>query len=121
MFSILRFEDIFKSQEVRKTSAVGSSANGILKMEAEMDQFLGSPSIDFKADVNEYWRTHQREFPSLAKLARKFLALPSSSVYSERTFSELGNICGGLRSSLTPDKSEMLLFLHHNISRVNMQ
>ena len=66
-------------------------------------------------------RLFKQEFPNLAKLARKFLATPPSSVYSERAFSELGNIYGDNRTSLTPERGDKLLFLHHNLRRVQLK
>jgi hypothetical protein len=59
------------------------------------------------------------QFPTLAKLARKYLATPASSVYSERLFSEYGNIYEEKRSRLLPQTGEKILFLHHNLHRLN--
>ena len=47
-------------------------------------------------------------------LAQKVLGTPASSVYSERLFSEYGNIYESTRSRLLPKTSEKMLFLHHN-------
>jgi hypothetical protein len=52
------------------------------------------------------------------KLARKYLATPASSVYSERLFSEYGNIFEEKRARLLPKNGEKLLFLHHNMKRL---
>jgi len=48
-------------------------------------------------------------------LAKKFLSTPASSVYSERFFSEYGNIFEEKRSRLLPKSGEKLVFLHHNM------
>jgi len=45
-------------------------------------------------------------------LAKKFLSTPASFVYSERLFSEYGNIFEEKRSRLLPKSREKLLFLH---------
>ena len=84
-----------------------------------MNRYLKLPAID--SDPLLFWRTKQSEFPNLAKLARKFLATPPSSVYSERIFSELGNIYGDNRTSLLPERSNKLLFLHHNLKRIELK
>jgi hypothetical protein len=65
-----------------------------------------------------WWREHASELPQLARLARKYLATPSSSVYSERLFSEYGNIYKEKRSRLLPKTGEKILFLHHNLGRL---
>jgi len=39
----------------------------------------------------------------------------ASSVYSEKLFSEYGNIFEEKRSRLLPKSGEKLLFLHHNV------
>ena len=62
----------------------------------------------------DWWRA-QTEYPSLKKVAKKFLTSPLSSVYSERLFSEFGNIYEEKRSRLLPETGEKLLFLHHNL------
>ena len=51
---------------------------------------------------------------SLAKLARRLLCTPASSVYSERIFSEFGEIYDDQRSRILPARGEKLLFIHHN-------
>ena len=115
-----RFEDIFKRMIQPKPVEVVAAApsNPILKCEEEMDRYLNLPL--YTDDPLLFWRTRQHEFPKLAKLARKFLATPPSSVYSERSFSELGNIYSDQRASLSPMHSKMLLFLHHNLRRLDL-
>ena len=94
-------------------------SNSILRKEEEMERYLNLPAID--SDPLLFWRTRHAEFPNLAKLARCFLATPPSSVYSERAFSELGHIYGDLRTSLSSKRSAQLLFLHHNLRRIDLK
>ena len=56
--------------------------------------------------------------PILCALAKKVLSAPSTSIYSERLFSEVGDIYEAKRSRLLPNTAENLLFLHHNIPRL---
>jgi hypothetical protein len=65
-----------------------------------------------------YWRCKTDLYPALSCLARKYLCIPASSVYSERLFSEYGNLYEKKRSRLTPEIAEKVLFLHHNWGRV---
>ena len=91
-------------------------SNGILMKEAEIHRYVQAPLTD--GDALEFWKVQRCNFPNLAKLARKYLATPPSSVQSERAVSELGNIYGDLRTSLTPEHAEQLAFLHHNLPRL---
>jgi hypothetical protein len=49
---------------------------------------------------SEIFKAHQESFPTIAKMARDFLAIPATSVSVERTFSKSRHICTDLRSSL---------------------
>ena len=53
--------------------------------------------------------------PILAKLAKRLLSAPSSSVESERLFSIGGNIYTPKRNRLTAEHGEMLIFLYFNL------
>ena len=57
-------------------------------------------------------------YPTLTVLARKYMCVPASSVYSERLFSEYGNLYEKKRSRITPHIAEKVIFLHHNWRRV---
>nr|XP_047137603.1 zinc finger BED domain-containing protein 4-like [Hydra vulgaris] len=59
------------------------------------------------------WMQEER-FPLLKTIASKYLCNPASSIFSERLFSEYGNIYEKKRSRLLPKTGEMLLFIHHN-------
>jgi len=80
-----------------------------------MDDYLQLPLLDRNSSGLDWWKQHTGQFPHLCVLAKKFLATPASSVYSERLFSEYGNIFEEKRSRLLPKSGEKLLFLHHNM------
>ena len=46
-------------------------------------------SVDVMASLDplEWWKMHNTQLPTIAKLARKYLAIPASSAPSERVFS----------------------------------
>jgi len=52
----------------------------------EMDDYLQLPLLDRNSSELDWWKQHTRQFPHLCVLAKKFLATPASSVYSERLF-----------------------------------
>jgi hypothetical protein len=59
----------------------------------------------------EFWRENATRYPKLAQMARKYLAIPATSVPSERLFSRTGNIATKLRCSLLPENVNKLSFL----------
>ncbi len=61
------------------------------------------------------WRKANTErFPRLAKLARQYLCIPGTSVPSERVSSAAGLTVNRLRTRLTPDHVDLLIFLNKN-------
>ncbi|XP_031673379.1 uncharacterized protein LOC116364351 isoform X2 [Oncorhynchus kisutch] len=86
----------------------------------ELERYLTEPVIDRKSGLPlEWWKQNEDRFQSLAPLAKKFLCPPSSSVPSEKVFSEVGNIYDKWRSRLTGDQADKLCFLHHNLKLLN--
>ena len=61
-----------------------------------------------------WWKLHQDDFPSLSKLALKYLCIPATSVPSERIFSLAGLVVNRLRARLSPEHVDMLIFLRKN-------
>ena len=65
-----------------------------------------------------WWKQKEPLFPRVARLARKFLALPASSAPSERIFSKMNAVVDKRRASLDPDRVERLVFIKENKSKV---
>ena len=61
----------------------GSSYNDTL---SEVDRFLDERMAP-SDDLLQWWKVKQNAYPSLAKLARNYLAIPATSVPSESVFS----------------------------------
>ena len=78
----------------------------------ELTSYFNEPL--YTADPLAWWKTNEGKFPRIAKLARKYLAIPASEVASERSFSVAGLTVSKLRSALDPDNVDQLTFLHHN-------
>ena len=85
---------------------------------SEFSRYDKVPQISFKSDPLAFWNANKTKYPGAAKLARRYLAIPATSVPSERVFSKAGNIVTKKRASLDPDLVEKLLFLHYNWSLV---
>lgn len=80
-----------------------------------IDKYQKLKRIQMSEDPLLWWSKNAESYPSLAALARTYLACPSSSVASERLFSGAGIIYDEKRSRLAPERVQKLLFLKHNL------
>lgn len=80
----------------------------------EVALYISLPVIDISADPLTWWRNNQHHFPSLLQLALDYLAVPPSSVTSERMFSAAGRLVSKARSRLSSKNVDMMLFLNKN-------
>uniref|UniRef100_A0A1I7YKI3 Dimer_Tnp_hAT domain-containing protein n=1 Tax=Steinernema glaseri TaxID=37863 RepID=A0A1I7YKI3_9BILA len=79
------------------------------------DYFAIQPDLD--CDPYEFWASQaaQIKFPLLKSLAYGHLSCPATSAESERLFSAAGLTITDLRSRLSCETVEKLLFLHVNV------
>ena len=81
-------------------------------VQQELSRYLGDgPVVESPL---EWWKVNQKRYPTLSRLAKKYLATPATSVPSERIFSHGGHIVNTKRSCLLADVST-LLFLSENL------
>ena len=82
----------------------------------EVDIYFSEPLIEFHGGEHSlnWWATNKFRFPVLAKLARRYLSAPPTSVPSERLFSVAGDIYDEKRNRLSPEHAEVLLFIKSN-------
>ncbi|CAI5671109.1 unnamed protein product [Oreochromis niloticus] len=98
------FDEIAKEQpQAAQPLAAGAAI--------ELDKYLGEAPSPCEDSPLKYWGVNKIRFPTLAKIARKYLSVPCSSVESERLFSSVSHIIDEKRNSLTADNAEKLLFL----------
>lgn len=57
----------------------------------EIDKYLEINEEGKETDPLEWWKLHEKKFPILASIARKYLGICATSVPSERLFSDVGN------------------------------
>ncbi|KAF9424301.1 hypothetical protein HW555_000440 [Spodoptera exigua] len=88
---------------------------------SELDRYLSEVLLLKDLCPYGWWAKNKDKFPNMSCLARTYLSCHGSSVYSERLFSEAGNVYEKKRNKLLPDKAESLVFLHHNLPLVNFE
>ena len=67
----------------------------------------------------DMWRNKAMEFPYLARVARRVLAIPATQAQSERMFSTAGLTVNKRRGSVDPENVELLVFLGCNWTSVD--
>jgi hypothetical protein len=92
-------------QSFLKSSATESSKSELLLYLDEANV----PVEDENFNLLNYWKVNTHRFPVLAIMAKRFLAVPASSVSSESTFSTSGRILDDYRSSLKPATVQALV------------
>lgn len=81
----------------------------------EVQRYLMEPQIHQRDDPLSWWASKDVAYPCVAALARHILAVPASSVPSERIFSLAGNIVTNKRTKLSPENVDSLIFLAKNL------
>ena len=84
----------------------------------ELESYLEEPEIESTRNPLHWWRENEERFPRIAKVARKYLAVPASSIASERVFSTAGNIMNKKRCSLSSKHLNILIFIKQNYKLV---
>ncbi len=64
----------------------------------EAELYLQADTISTDSDPLQWWKSNQSSYPTLARFARKYLALPGSTASVERLFSTAGVICTDRRT-----------------------
>jgi hypothetical protein len=92
-------------QSFLESSASESSKSELLIYLEEANH----PLHDKNFNLLHYWKVNALRFPVVSSMAKRFLAVPASSVSSESTFSCGGRILDDYRSSLKPTTVQALV------------
>ena len=65
-------------------------------------------------DILDWWRRHETMFPTIARLARRYLACPAAQSFQERVFSGAKVVMNAKRTNLKAKTFEQLTILRHN-------
>ena len=80
----------------------------------QMSLYREADGCDIDANPLDWWKAHDKQFPSLAKVARRILLIPASSAESERNFSTTGILTEKRRARLGPENVRSMLFVNKN-------
>lgn len=105
------FGELFKpqEQEVRRQPALQQL------VKEEVTSYKAVDCISLDSNPLEWWKTNEPKYPHVAKLAKRYLAVPATSVPSERVFSTAGDIITAQRSVLSAHNVDKLIFLTKNM------
>ncbi|CAH9123747.1 unnamed protein product [Cuscuta epithymum] len=108
-------KSIFKSafgNLMKKTKTTHVSEQSALN---EITLYL-TYEVDFEEnddfDVLDWWKSKERTFPILARMAKQVRSMPISTVAVEQEFSSAGNVLTASRSRLSAESLETLICYH---------
>lgn len=82
----------------------------------EFDLYLREVVTNLRPSDNPlaWWKANELKFPTMARLAKRYLCIPATSAPSERVFSTAGNIVTAKRNCLKPENVSTLTFIYQN-------
>lgn len=87
----------------------------------ELDSYLCGEVLGKEENPLVWWKKCSLKYPKMSQLVKIYLSAPSSTVCSERLFSQASSIYEERRNRLLPDKVEQLVFLHNNLPLINYE
>ena len=113
--------DHFVSDDGSVMSALGhllgatSSHSESSSVACEVERYLAQNPAPVSTPAVDWWRENEQRFPNVACVAKRYLSAPATSVASERLFSAAALVYTDSRNPLAPKRTDMLLFLKHNL------
>ncbi|XP_035169770.1 zinc finger BED domain-containing protein 1-like, partial [Oxyura jamaicensis] len=80
----------------------------------QLENYIVEPLCKRSADPLDWWRSNEHRFPAVARLSRRYLAVPATAVPPERAFAAGESALQHRRAALAPENLHQVLFLHHN-------
>ena len=99
------------AKKIRFVSLFCDESSGSSNTKDEFQRYLCAESLSSGGDPLTWWRQQKSKYPKLAILARKYLAVQSSSTASERVMSLMGNILTKKRLRLSDKNFSSLIYL----------
>ncbi|XP_062341640.1 zinc finger BED domain-containing protein 4 [Osmerus eperlanus] len=115
-------------QHGRESSLVSLSMYDILlgvdptermpEIHQQLENYIAEPLCKRSLSPLHWWRSKEHRFPAVARLARKYLAIPATAVPAERAFAPRETPVTQRRATLGSQHLDHILFLHHNCDYV---
>jgi len=97
------------------SAAPAASGRSQESIRHELELYVADPTIDHNQCPLRWWAANNKTYPLVAEVARHLLAIPATSVASERLFSKAGDVITKKRNQLAPTKADHLVFLMDNL------
>ncbi|XP_015788968.1 zinc finger BED domain-containing protein 1 [Tetranychus urticae] len=104
-----RDDDIWCLRRVSRSSRCSEPDSN--KIAAELRNYLDHRTFNITSDPIEIWEHHKTLFPSLHKIAKKYLCIPASAIPAERLFTGVGSLVTRKRCLIEPNQMENTLML----------
>ena len=92
----------------------GDSADESDPVLDEVESYLQDKPLDREESPLLWWKLNKHRFPLISKVAKRYLTVSVTSTPAEHVFSTPGLTVTRLRSCLTPEHVNMLVFLNKN-------
>jgi len=92
-------------------------------VEMEIERFISVTPVDRSQfpTACDWWRENHHLYPNVARVAKRYLSAPPTSIASERLFSSASRVFTDRRNRLAPKKADMLLFIKHNLPLISFK
>jgi len=109
--SLSSFDQLRKKNQIASPAETSEVPSLVAEIQREFSLFNLEKVIHEKADPLAWWKTRKAQYPLLATLARRVLAVPATSANAERLFSKAGLTLTDKRNRLSGDNIELLVRL----------
>jgi len=89
----------------------------------EIERFISITPVDRSKFLTacDWWCENHHLYPNVARVVKRYLPAPPTSVASERLFSSASRVFTDRRNRLAAKKADMLLFIKHNLSLISFK
>ena len=105
----------FDNRVTERTASLASRQTSQIDITLETKLYFNEPNLPRKDNPLMWWKDHENKYPSIAKLALKYLCISATSVPSERLFSKAGEVVSKKRNRIKPKNVDMMLFLNQDL------
>ncbi|XP_032084380.1 zinc finger BED domain-containing protein 1-like isoform X1 [Thamnophis elegans] len=80
----------------------------------QLENYIVEPLCKRSTNPLDWWKSNEHRFPSVARLARQYLAIPVTVVPPDQAFAVGESALEHRRGVLAPENLDQILFLHQN-------